>query len=80
LNVDNPDDALMLQFLEWLSFRPRTYADVMGAWRSSCPKHTTFEDALADGLIEVGGADEHSQVTMTERGRTTLDGNGHLPR
>ena len=27
---------LTVQFLTWLADRPRTYADVMEAWRSTC--------------------------------------------
>ena len=27
----------LLQFLAWLSERPRSYADTMEAWKTSCP-------------------------------------------
>ena len=51
----NSPDALMLQFLQWISLRRRTYSDVMEAWRSSCPRLTVWEDALESGLVEVQG-------------------------
>ena len=68
-----PIDALMMQFLEWLTMRPRTYTDAMEAWRSTCPRHTTWEDALAEGFIEVGGADASSPVIVTACGRSALE-------
>ncbi|HEX7127409.1 MAG TPA: hypothetical protein VF406_16760 [Thermodesulfobacteriota bacterium] len=33
-------NTLTLQFLEWVSTRPRSYADVMAAWRTACPRHS----------------------------------------
>ena len=34
----DPVDALILDLLEWLDRAPRPYADVMEAWRTSCPR------------------------------------------
>ncbi len=72
--MPEPLIALRLQFLAWVSSRPRTYADVMDAWRSSCPRLTVWEDALADGLVEVRSGDprDRCEVTLTARGRATL--------
>lgn len=70
--MNEPLAALMLQFLEWLALRPRTYTEAMDAWRSSCPRHTTWEDALVAGLIAVGGIDAESPVTLTLRGRSAV--------
>jgi hypothetical protein len=66
---------LMLQFLSWVSDRRRTYAEALEAWRSSCPRHTVWEDAFADGLIQIedGGLLSQSEVTLTPRGRAVLD-------
>ena len=65
----------MLEFLDWVATRPRTYADAMEAWRSTCPRHTVWEDALIDGLIRVenGPTLDQSEVTLTPRGREVLD-------
>lgn len=65
------ESALMLQFLEWVSSADRTYDQAMNAWRSSCPRLTIWEDALAAGLVEVTGTDR-SSVRLTALGRTTL--------
>jgi hypothetical protein len=68
----NSPDALMLQFLQWISLRRRTYSDVMEAWRSSCPRLTVWEDALESGLVEVQGTHEQSDVVLTARGADLL--------
>ena len=47
-----PPGALTLQLLEWISSQPRTYADVLDAWRTSCPRLSIWEDACIDGLID----------------------------
>src|SRR5262249_45361315 len=36
---------LTLQFLAWLAERPRSYAETMEAWRTSCPRLSVWEDA-----------------------------------
>jgi len=45
--------SLTLQMLEWLSRRERTYGETMDAWRTSCPRLSIWEDALADRLVVV---------------------------
>jgi hypothetical protein len=71
-----PVSPLALEFLTWISIRPRTYAETMEAWRSTCPRNTMWEDALIDGLIQIesGGAMNQSEVTLTPRGRASLNG------
>jgi len=66
----------MVEFLTWISIRPRRYGEAMESWRSTCPKLSIWEDALADGLVEVEnrGAMDESKVTLTNRGRAMLDG------
>jgi hypothetical protein len=66
---------LMFQFLSWIADRRRTYAEAQEAWRSSCPRHPVWDDAFADGLIQVEWGDllSQSEVTLTPRGRAILD-------
>ena len=70
-------NLLMVQFLSWISDRQRTYAEAMNAWQSTCPRHTIWEDAIIDGLIQVNGARTHNEpeVTLTLRGKAYLNGN-----
>ena len=60
--------ALTLQLLEWLSSRPRTHADVLEAWRTTCPRLSIWEDACIDGLIDRDG----DMVIISREGRILL--------
>jgi hypothetical protein len=73
--MSEPVSLLMLEFLSWVSARRRTYAEAMEAWRSTCPRHTVWEDALISGFIvvEKEGALKQSSVTLSSRGRAILD-------
>lgn len=68
--------ALTLEFLTWVSSRRRTYVEAMEAWRSTCPRHTVWEDALSDGLIQVerGRPLHEAEVTLTPQGLALLNG------
>jgi hypothetical protein len=61
-------EALTLDLLDWISSRPRTYAETMEAWRSHCPRLLVWEDALLAGLVRVAGR----RVELTEAGRAAL--------
>jgi hypothetical protein len=67
-------NALTLELLAWTVRAPRTYAQAMEAWRSTCPRLSVWEDALIDGLIQVenGGTMDDAQVSLTARGRAVL--------
>ena len=45
-------DALVLDLLEWVGSSPRPYAEVLDAWRTSCPRLPVWEDANDHGFIE----------------------------
>jgi hypothetical protein len=63
------------EFLTWVASRPRTYAQTMEAWRSNCPRHAVWEDALADGLVEVienDGSIVEATVRLTAAGDALL--------
>jgi hypothetical protein len=72
--TQKPVGALTLQLLTWIGTQPRTYADAMEAWRTSCPRMPIWEDAVSEGLIEVNGsgAMRDRKVTLSARGRTLL--------
>jgi hypothetical protein len=67
---------LMLEFLTWVSSRRRSYDDAVEAWRTTCPRHTVWEDAFIDGLVQVenGSAQDQCKVILTPRGRAILEG------
>jgi hypothetical protein len=45
-------DSLILDLLEWVGPHPRPYAEVMEAWRTSCPRLPVWEEANSRGFIE----------------------------
>jgi len=49
----------------------------MEAWRSTCPRHSVWEDAFVDGLIEVVETEDsldRCPVILTARGQAKLEG------
>jgi hypothetical protein len=58
-----------LQLLAWIAERPRTYPETMEAWKSSCPRLTVWEDAVADRLVRV----ERGNVLLSAAGTELLD-------
>jgi hypothetical protein len=56
--------ALTVQLLEWLAERPRSYAETLEVWKTSCPRLTIWEDAVRDGLVRV----ERGAVVLTSAG------------
>lgn len=73
--------ALVLDLLEWLAVTPRPYAQVMDAWRTSCPKLPVWEDVSDQRLVtetrEPGG---ESMVHITPLGRRFLEVHGRTTR
>ena len=69
-------EALVLQLVAWVDARPRTYGEAMDAWRTSCPRLSVWEDALAARLIEVaptpGGGLQGGAVRVTGEGAALL--------
>jgi hypothetical protein len=49
--MTDPVDALVIDLLEWIGPRPKPYADVIDAWRTSCPRLPVWEEANARGYI-----------------------------
>lgn len=71
--------ALILDLVEWIALKPRSYADVMEAWRTSCPRLPIWEDAVDQGLVvrkyrKGAGA----VVKVTQSGRALLSQAGRL--
>jgi len=48
----DPVEPLVLDLLEWIGPRPRPYAEVVDAWRTSCPRLPVWEEANQRGFID----------------------------
>ncbi len=49
--MSDPLEALILDLLEWLGPGSRPYAEVIAAWRTSCPRLPVWEEAHGRGFI-----------------------------
>jgi len=49
--MSDPVEALILDLLAWVGSQPRPYAEVMDAWRTSCPRLPVWEEANERGFI-----------------------------
>jgi hypothetical protein len=68
--ADSPS-LIMVQFLSWVADRPRSYAETMDAWRTSCPRLSVWEDAVIADLVRLEGEDGRA-VKLTEHGAALL--------
>ena len=67
---DSPS-LIMIQFLSWVADRPRSYAETMDAWRTSCPRLSVWEDAVIADLVRLEGEGGRA-VRLTDRGAALL--------
>jgi hypothetical protein len=51
LVTDRDNSALVTDLVEWVAKAPRTYAEVMDAWRTSCPRLPIWEEAVDRRLV-----------------------------
>lgn len=75
-----PDRLLLRQFLAWVGQGPQPYAAAMEGWRTSCPRLSIWEDALAEGLVRIlpggTGGMARARVALTPAGQAMLDAGG----
>ena len=71
--VDTVVEALILDLLEWVSERERSYEEVMEAWRTSCPRLPVWEDANDRGLVMREEVNGRTIVKITPLGRALLE-------
>lgn len=70
-------DPLILDLLEWIAREPRSYADVLDAWRTSCPRLTVWEDCIDRGYAtREHRAGREVMVGLTQAGRDFLHAHG----
>jgi hypothetical protein len=72
--------SLLLDLLDSLSKSPRSYAEVMAAWRTSCPRLPIWEDAVEQNFVRRYLRDgEEPTVELTEAGLAFLRVNRPVP-
>jgi hypothetical protein len=72
--VSDPVDALVMDLLEWIGPQSRPYAEVIDAWRTSCPRLPVWEEANARGyVIRAHVEGSGVVVSLSPSGRAALD-------
>jgi len=70
---DSVTESLILDLLDWLVKRDRSYEEVMDAWRTSCPRLPVWEDANDRGLVMKEQVQERCVVRVTSSGLALLE-------
>ena len=75
--MSDPIEPLILDLLEWIGPRSRPYAEVMEAWRTSCPRLPVWEEANARGFIDhIHEQGQAAAVAVSPRGTWRSCGRG----
>jgi hypothetical protein len=70
-------EALLRDLLEWIGPAGRPYAEVIDAWRTSCPKLAVWEEANVRSLVvRSRTADGVAWVSPSPRCHAGLNRNG----
>lgn len=68
-------DPLVRDLVAWIAREPRSYADVLDAWRTSCPRLPVWEEAVDRGLVTRRTIDGMGLcVLATAKGRAFVEG------
>ena len=65
-------ENLVLDLLEWVERKERTYQDTMDAWRTSCPRLPVWKEANDRGLVETTSDNGRLLVRVTPVGVAIL--------
>jgi D-3-phosphoglycerate dehydrogenase len=66
-------ESLILDLLEWLAKRDRSYEEVMDAWRTSCSRLPVWEDANDRGFVMKEQVRGRCMVRLTSAGIALLE-------
>jgi hypothetical protein len=73
-------EPLILDLVEWIARQPRSYSQVMEAWRTSCPRLPVWEDAVERGLVERRTEGGNATISVTAAGLDYLERHGRAVR
>ena len=72
-------DPLVLDFVEWVAREPRSHAEVLATWKTSCPRLTIWEDAAELGYVtRESTAGVGIMIMVTGTGEQLLRDNGRV--
>jgi D-3-phosphoglycerate dehydrogenase len=73
-------DALIVDLLEYVAGKERSYGEVIEAWHTHCPRLPVWEEANERGLITRARANGHAVVRITAAGIAMLERRRRLPQ
>src|SRR5437867_2902431 len=76
--MSDPVEPLILDLLEWIGPGPRPYAEVLEAWRTSCPRLPVWEEANERGFIVRHFAPGRETVAVTALGAEHVRTHRHV--
>lgn len=65
--------VLVLDLLEFLTRRNRSYEETMESWRTSCPRLPVWEEAVDRGFVSIAKGRGESAVRVTSAGLAFLN-------
>jgi len=65
-------DPLIRDLVAWVAAEPRPYAEVLDAWRTSCPRLPVWEEAVDRALVARILGPAGAMVTATPAGLALL--------
>jgi hypothetical protein len=66
-------ESLILDLIDFVASKDRTYEEVIDAWRTSCPRLPVWEEANDRGLIAPANQNGCSIIRRTAAGRALLE-------
>ena len=79
--MNNKLEPLILDLVEWVAKAPRTYAETIEAWRTSCPRLTVWEDTIDLGYLTIAVRPDTGEigVAVAAPGMLFLTRHGRAP-
>ena len=75
--MSDAPESLVFDLVEWVAKAPRSYAEMLDAWRTSCPRLTVWEDASdRDFVMRVNVPGQGVFIGVTPAGRAFLRQHG----
>ena len=76
----DPVEPLILDLLEWIGPASKPYAEVIDAWRTSCPRLPVWEEANARGFItRAHTPGSPARISVSRAGVAHLLSHRHAP-
>jgi D-3-phosphoglycerate dehydrogenase len=70
--MTDPVESLILDLVDWVGRKERSYEETMDAWRTSCPRLPVWETAAERGFVTTVSANGRLLVRATPAGLACL--------